>query len=200
VGSGSAGVGDGSGAVLVTAGAIEGSWTGSWAGSWVAAGVGSCTAVNGTAGGAFDGSGSACGVCDSGAGVGVSAAEGVDVGVGAGAAGAAPGLRLAALGANFLPVVFSNYVLAGLPRSHCRHSLLIKELKLAAALGGGAWLDASSADMFVLCLLRPVCGKEGNMRPHTYSAGKLGGSGSVGVSVGVHGVFERVGASGGYVS
>ena len=70
-------------------------------GSWVAAGVGSSAVVGGSVAGAFEGSGSACEVCDS------AGAEGVGVG-----AAAAAGRRRAALGANFLPVVFSGHGLA----------------------------------------------------------------------------------------
>ena len=71
------------------------------AGAWVAAGVGSSAVVGGSVAGAFEGSGSACEVCDS------AGAEGVGVG-----AAAAAGRRRAALGANFLPVVFSSHGLA----------------------------------------------------------------------------------------
>jgi hypothetical protein len=77
------------------------------------------------------------------------------------AAGAAPGRRRAALGANFLPVVFSAQASA---HSQCtqagRNSLLIKELVKAAAAAGlagcalslpaaGGCAEPSSADMMV---------------------------------------------------
>lgn len=85
--------------------------------------------------------GSACGsAVDAGvSGAGVDAGAGVEPGT-----EAAAGRRRAALGANFLPVVF----------------LLMKELNVAAALGAGAlslpaaaadsWLGPWSADMVVL--------------------------------------------------
>ena len=66
------------------------------------AGVGNCAAAVGSSG-AIDDSGSVCAVCASAVGAVGSGA----VGFGAVAAGAAPGLLRAALGANFLPVVFS---------------------------------------------------------------------------------------------
>jgi hypothetical protein len=75
-------------------------------GSCVAAGVGgsSCRAAVTSLGG-IDDSGSACVVCASTiAGVGAGAA-----GLEAAATGTAPGLLRAALGANFLPVVFSKH-------------------------------------------------------------------------------------------
>lgn len=70
--------------------------------SWVAAGVGSCAGSLV----AVDDTGSTCSVCASAPGAVGSAAAGL--GGGAAAAGAAPGRRRAALGANFLPVVFSS--------------------------------------------------------------------------------------------
>jgi hypothetical protein len=75
--------------------------------SCVAAGVGNwAAAVDSSA--APDDSGSTCEVCASTTGGVGSGADGL----GAVTAGAAPGLRLAALGANFLPVVFSMHGLA----------------------------------------------------------------------------------------
>jgi hypothetical protein len=91
-----------------------------------------------------------------------SGAAGLDAGA---AAGAAPGLRRAALGANFLPVVFSDHVSArsvGNGRTR-RDSLLMKELVKAAAAGLGACAfsvpavggcaEPSSADMFASTLI-----------------------------------------------
>jgi hypothetical protein len=78
-------------------------------GSWVAAGVGSCATLEGSLG-AIDDSGSICAVCASMVGA---VSSGTEV-FGAAAAGTAPGLLLAALGANFLPVVFSECVLVKL--------------------------------------------------------------------------------------
>jgi hypothetical protein len=147
VGSGSAGVG----VAIEGFEALETGWgVGSTDCSWVAAGVGRCAAVESSAAGAFEASGSACEVCASAAGAGVSGAEGVGVG----AAGAAPGLRRAALGANFLPVVFSGCDLADLGASPWGYLLLMKELKAAAGLGtalpaAGGWLEPSSADIMV---------------------------------------------------
>jgi hypothetical protein len=131
VGSGSAAAGVGSWEVLGTSavGAAPGTLgvdagTGWVAGSWVAAGVGSCA---GAAPSALDVSGPGCVLCASTAG-----------GVGSGAAGlaagaAAPGRRRAALGANFLPVVFSATV------QHNRRTSLarIRTLDEAAREGRG---------------------------------------------------------------
>ena len=85
-------------------------------------------------------------------------------GGGAGAVEAAPGLRLAALGANFLPVVFSHCDSAASVASQGCNSLLIKELKVAAALGAGALsvvvaggcVDVSSTDIVASGLLEQV--------------------------------------------
>jgi hypothetical protein len=130
VGSGSVGVGVGSWDVLgrsamgAASGTVGvGGGTGS-VDSCVAAGVGSCAAA---AGSALDDSGSGCVLCASTAG-----------GVGSGAAGlaagaAAPGRRRAALGANFLPVVFS----AAVQRSQ-RASLGALTLDEAARKGRGS--------------------------------------------------------------
>jgi hypothetical protein len=131
VGRGSAAVGVGSWDVLGTsaAGAASGTLdvgagTGWAVGSWVAAGVGSW---EGAAPSALDDSGSGGVLCASTAG-----------GVGSGAAGlaagaAAPGRRRAALGANFLPVVFSATV------QHSRRTSLarIRTLDEAAREGRG---------------------------------------------------------------
>jgi hypothetical protein len=75
--------------------------------------VGSCTVAAGSVVGVLEGSGSGsvCEVCDCAVVAGASGAEGVRVGA-AVAVAAAPGLLRAALGANFLPVVFSNHGLA----------------------------------------------------------------------------------------
>lgn len=105
-------------AAAVTTGAGAGAGGGSTAGSWVASGVGSWAGVENSAGaledtdGALEDSGSGCEVWGTAVDAGVSGAD--DAGVEAGAAGtaAAPGLLRAALGANFLPVVFSNQGLA----------------------------------------------------------------------------------------
>jgi hypothetical protein len=125
--------------VIVNAGSTEGSRvTGAARGvsclatSCVAAGVGSCGTGECSVAVAIHDSG--CEVCGSTMGAADSGAENV----GAVAAGAAPGRRRAALGANFLPVVF----------------LLMKELKVAATGAGALSLPAaggcvrpSSADM-----------------------------------------------------
>jgi hypothetical protein len=71
--------------------------------------VGSCTVAAGSVVGVLEGEGSVCEVCDCAVVAGASGAEGVGVGA---AVAAAPGLLRAALGANFLPVVFSNHGLA----------------------------------------------------------------------------------------
>jgi hypothetical protein len=101
VGRGSAGIGVGcEGAVEGSAVLVAGFGVAFTAESCVAAGVGGCT----------EGGGSGE-VCDSAVAAGVSGAEGVGVGAGA-------GLRRAALGANFLPVVFSG---CGLAKSAPHH-------------------------------------------------------------------------------
>jgi hypothetical protein len=116
VGSGWVGLGVGCGGAVDDFAVPGAAWgVVSKVGSCVAAGVGSCTAVGGSVAGAFEGSGSVCEVCDSTVAAGVSGAEGVGVGV---AAAATPGLRRAALGANFLPVVFSAHGLAELVPLH----------------------------------------------------------------------------------
>lgn len=95
-------VGAGAGSTVLETGSGALSATG----SWVAAGVGSCAVIDGSAVGALEDSGSACNGCASAVDEGVSGAEGAGVGAGA---GAAPGRLRAALGANFLPVVFSSH-------------------------------------------------------------------------------------------
>jgi hypothetical protein len=119
------------------------------AGSCVAAGVGSCAA----------GVGSSAAVDDSGSVWGVCASTGGAAGSGAEALGAAPGRRRAALGANFLPVVFSVTVQRG-PRAPPGDALLMKALvKVAAGFAAGALSPPavggaapSSADMLLACV------------------------------------------------
>lgn len=131
VGRGAAGVGGGWWTAGGSVAVLLASGTFCVLSSCVATGVGSGGAAAGSSA-AGDGSGSACVVCASTTG-----------GVGSGAAGlgaAAAGLRRAALGANFLPVVFSAQASAR-PRpadNHVRRSsLLIKELVKAAAADAG---------------------------------------------------------------
>lgn len=82
--------------------------------SWVGTGVGNCTAGIDSAAGVSRASRLGCEVGGSAVDARVSGAAADDDG----AAGAAPGLRRAALGANFLPVVFSIHVLAARVLSH----------------------------------------------------------------------------------
>lgn len=97
--------------------------------SWVAAGVGKGAAVV-DASAVIDDSGSGCVVCASTAGGVGSAAAGL------GGAAAGAGLLRAALGANFLPVVFSTQISAFWTDHHMRHGvLLMKELVKAAGAG-----------------------------------------------------------------
>ena len=107
------------------------------------AGVGSGAAAVGSAAGAFEDSGSAAGALeDSGSTCGVWGSAGFGAGFGAGAA-AAPGLRRAALGANFLPEVL----------------LLMKELNVAGACAlsapcAGCGVELSSAMVAVCCVVQ----------------------------------------------
>lgn len=131
-----AGVGRGSAGLGAGCWTVDGSGVGCTDGctlsvlcTWVATGVGNCAVTAGSSA-AIEDSGSGCAVCASTTGgVGSGAA-----GLGAAAAGA--GLRRAALGANFLPVVFSTQSSASPVVDHVRRSsLLMKELVKAAGAG-----------------------------------------------------------------